>query len=660
MIRRWLSDLSTQIMLLTACAVMATLAVVSLMTVSVVESTLFPELAANAEAEADDARRTVMRALDLGIPLGGLAGVGELHTALVEADPAFAFLAIAGPDGALVHTHGVAATELQTLLTVPPEPLPAAAAPSQSLRQAYLLTVAPLGLAESAQGTLYVGHYREALLQPLLDNLADIGIVLLVSLLLSFEFMLLVMTINVIQPSRLAARALAEVRQGRFGTLIGDLPGGEFGRLLRRLNDRLRSAATKAGAAIHEEREPRLIGVRLLAFLFVLAEELARPFMPTFFASMGDGFAGLDTPHTVGLIMGLHMVGVAVTMPVASMLYDRIGRRRMYVIGAMLASVGLGATAFVSSFEMLTGVRLISAVGYAFTFVACQGFVLESTTRANRAQGAGMMVGGIMLADICGPAIGGILASHIGQAETFLLGGATAAVAALLVPVLMGKKADHKDAPPRITRHTVTDVLGNRYFLGLLLFASVPAKLLLSGFLFFLVPIVLHEEGASTAEIGRIVMLYGLIALLAGPFLARLADKMQRHALAVAAGGLLSGAGILIAAESLNGWTIAAAVALLGLGQCMSMAAQVTVATDACSRAIAIHGNGPVLAVLRLFERMGGGFGPLLAAALMVPLGIQGAIGALGLYGAVSACIFVLILARRHRLASPPAPEHMP
>ncbi len=647
MIRRWLSRLSTQIMLVTAATVLVSLVTVSLLTVSVVERTLFPELADTAETEAVHARRAVERALTLGIPLTALAGVDDLKAAMADTDPSLAFLAIADAEGVIHHAEGITPDALTDLLSLPPDALPAPAADDQALRGAYLVTAVPLGPSDAFQGALYTGHYRDALLQPLIDNLADIVIVLLVATLLAVELMLLVMTVNVVQPSRVAARALEEVRRGRFGTLIGDIPKGDFGRLIGRLNGLLRRAAAKAGVTPREEREPRLIGVRLLAFLFVLAEELARPFMPTFFAEVGDGLAGLDPTRAVGVIMGLHMIGVALTMPVASLLYDRLGRRMMYVIGAGLASAGLAATAFAGSFEMLAAVRLVSAVGYAFTFVACQGFVLESTARANRAQGAGMMVAGIMLADICGPAIGGILASHIGQAETFILGGATAAMAAFLVPSLMGRGSDHAETPPRITRHTLTDVLGNGYFLGLLLFASVPAKVLLSGFLFFLVPVALHQEGASTAAIGRVVMIYGLIALLSGPLLARLADRLQHHALAVAAGGLLSAAGILAASQVMGAWAITGAVAALGLGQAMSMAAQVTAATDACHKAIAIHGNGPVLAVLRLFERLGGGFGPVIAAALMVPLGIQGAIGAIGLYGALSACVFALILARR-------------
>ncbi|HPX41006.1 MAG TPA: chemotaxis protein, partial [Candidatus Hydrogenedentes bacterium] len=68
---------------------------------------------------------------------------------------------------------------------------------------------------------------------------------------------------------------------------------------------------------------------------------------------------------------------------------------------------------------------------YATTFVACQGFVIETTTSANRASGTAMMVGGITLADICGPAFGGVVAERFGQGETFLFGAGVAALAAL-------------------------------------------------------------------------------------------------------------------------------------------------------------------------------------------------------------------------------------
>src|SRR3546814_19492899 len=61
--------------------------------------------------------------------------------------------------------------------------------------------------------------------------------------------------------------------------------------------------------------------------------------------------------------------------------------------------------------------RAVTGLGYAATFVACQGFVIESTGDRDRAQGTAMMVSGIMPADVCGPAIGGIVAVHGGDAD---------------------------------------------------------------------------------------------------------------------------------------------------------------------------------------------------------------------------------------------------
>lgn len=78
-----------------------------------------------------------------------------------------------------------------------------------------------------------------------------------------------------------------------------------------------------------------------------------------------------------------------------------------------------------------------------------------------------------------------------------------------------------------------------------MLFAAIPAKLLLNGFLFFLVPLTLYELGNSRSEIGRVVMLYGLAALFLGPMFARLADRFAIHGLLIGVGGLLTGIGLI-------------------------------------------------------------------------------------------------------------------
>src|SRR3546814_1065158 len=121
--------------------------------------------------------------------------------------------------------------------------------------------------------------------------------------------------------------------------------------------------------------------------------------------------------------------------------------------------------------------RAVTGLGYAATFVACQGFVIESTGDRDRAQGTAMMVSGIMLADVCGPAIGGIVAGHVGEANTFLLSSGMALAAAVAATLLLDRPARNAEAPPRLTMRAFAAVLANRRLMTLLLLGAVPAKL---------------------------------------------------------------------------------------------------------------------------------------------------------------------------------------
>jgi MFS family permease len=102
------------------------------------------------------------------------------------------------------------------------------------------------------------------------------------------------------------------------------------------------------------------------------------------------------------------------------------------------------------------------------------------------------------------------------------------------------------------------------------------------------------------------------------------------------------------------------AVVALGIGQSLSIPALVAAALALSQPAVAAYGQGPVMAVLRLLERLGGATGPLLAAVLSTSYGIGVAMGLFGFYSLVSAFLLLLVMhfsdRRRHRRhPKPPA-----
>jgi len=598
------------------------------------------EISQKAEIEAETLAGKINRAINLGIPLAEIVGFSDVLVQLKQADPDLRFAAVVH-DGDLLHTGGLDKGALESAL----------ADQHDGLSNDYIIT--QISLPHEIDNTddieIVIGHDRAALMRPLTDNLFDIAVILIISLALSFELVLLVLTVNVALPVRVAQRVLTSVREKQFTLLHGQSSRDEIGKFMENINAVVTQTARKRGTTPRSEREVKLIGVRLLAFLFVLAEELARPIMPTFFGKVTSSMA--DGNMAAGIIMAVHLLMVAIAMPVCSLFQERVGSLRMYLTGAFLATIGLCGTAFATGMWDLLIWRAFSGIGYATTFVACQAYVIDATTERNRAQGTAMMVSGIMLADICGPAIGGIFAGHFGEATTFIAGAVVASLAVFLAFFLLDTHVRGQTSLPVPTRKAMKALLANRQFQVLILFAAVPAKMILSGFLFYLTPLILIEQGATIAETGRVIMLYGLVALLTGWSVARWTDSKQRETRAVGIGGGLTALGLLLAGFMPLYGVFAVAVGLLGLAQATSIPAQVSASLKISRDFTEEHGTGAVLAVLRLAERLGGATGPLLAAGLALWLGTIGAVTVFGVIALVSVLCFELLIG--HVDASP-------
>lgn len=610
------------------------------------------EIRQKAEIEARTLAEKIEYALELGIPLDAIVGFEDVVLQLQDGDPDLSFAAIVhGQD--LLHSGGMARETVAQAVEQ--------ALANEPRDDASANIITRIALDHDAHSNhvandlaIVIGHDRAALMRPVTDNLFDIAIIFIITLALSFELVLLVLTVNVALPARVAKRVLTNVRERKFTILHGQSTRDEIGSFMEHINTVISRTAQKVGTRPHREREVKLIGVRLLAFMFVLAEELARPIMPAFFSQVTAPL--MDGQLGAGIVMATHLLMVAIAMPLCSLFQERVGSLRMYLAGALLATIGLCGTAFATGLWDLILWRALSGIGYATTFVACQSYVLDATNDSNRTQGTAMMVSGIMLADICGPAVGGIFAGHFGDAITFVAGATVACLAVALAFLLMDNMVQGKTSPPVPTRKAFKAMLANRRLQVLILFAAIPAKLILSGFLYYLTPLILLQSGATTAETGRVIMLYGLVALLTGWGVARWTDSKQNEIRAVGIGGGLTATGLLLAGFMPQYATFAVAVAMLGLAQATSIPAQLSASLKISADFTREHGSGPVLAVLRLAERLGGALGPLLAAGLSLWIGTTGAVMCFGGIALVAVICFEIMIGHvpSDRSAKPP------
>jgi predicted MFS family arabinose efflux permease len=185
-------------------------------------------------------------------------------------------------------------------------------------------------------------------------------------------------------------------------------------------------------------------------------------------------------------------------------------------------------------------------------------------------------------------------------------------------------------------------------FVLLVLFAAIPAKVLLGGFIFFLAPLELRELGLSQAAIGRNVMLYGLCMLPAIVFGAWLTDRTGRGGLIITLAGVLNGFALLLPLWLEKDTALPLAIIGTGLAQGLASAPMLAI-IPTLSSILGAPNSAVMLSFLRLGERFGSVIGPPAAAALFALSSGQQTMLALGVISLATSVGYALSLTIRKR-----------
>jgi MFS family permease len=632
------------------------------------ERRLIPEIERRAQVVGEIVRDQFDRALSYGVPLRDMVGVEEFLDDYMAQYPEVTFAAVIDADGAVVAATGADVEVLDRVLRIASEGGAAAGGAIRTLDDVVLASV-PLG-GERRVGTVHLAVDRSTVDEAVTEFRLDLAVIALVMMIVLFEILTFVMTLKVDQPLTRISRMIDRIAARDFGWYLVGTGRNELGLVARALNGAAKGfrAATEAaaagtaaqldriraftgGAVYTEAAASRVTGtnpalVRLPLFLFVLAEELLRPSLPLYTRALHDADPLLaDTAFAISLPITLFMVGAVLATAPAAGWCDRHGARRLFVGGAALSAVGYAAASALPSYEALLGARVVGGLGYAMLFIASQSFVIYNTSDAERAKGIAVYVAAIAGGDVCGPAIGGVLSDRFGTPATFAVAAVLVLVAATLAWRAWEEPEERPVRPPFRLKHLAA-LAGNRDFAMLAVCLAIPAKLILSGYLFYLVPQLSAEMGHTQSVTGRIVMIYAIASLVVTPLAGRIYDAARRDPLVLGTGALIAGGGALVIGLQADTWTLVASVALFGTGQALAIAAQLALAMRYARPQAQELGQISVVGVYRLLERAGAVLGPLTAAPLIgMTGGLAGAAAALGGIVAGLALLFLLYAA---------------
>ena len=497
----------------------------------------------------------------------------------------------------------------------------------------------------------------------------DTLVILIAVSLVALEIVVVLSASQLSEPFRVAELALNRRAAGDLRQYQSGMGNGRLANFIRTLNtynatlrDKLKFALDSVKDVGRREKlselsersklfvtdarqQASIMDARIPLFVFCFAEELQKSFLPLFVAEFYSENDLFSRDIMMGLPISAFMFVIAVFTPFAGKLVDKFGNKPLFLAGLVPAIGGyLMCYLAQSGNDILLG-RSMTAIGYAVITISCQSYIASVVVVENRARGMAVFVGVLMSATMCGTAIGAILADWLGFKAVFLFAIGFALVAALLGWGMLSTdlpEPELKKTPVNLSKSPIATLLRNSQFVLIVLFCAIPAKVILTGFLYLFVPIYLASLEATQSEIGRVMMLYSLIIIPLSPFASGFADRLGKNLWMVIIATIASGIVLLGLYQNASVAMVLGVVAALGGVHAFLKAPLIVAAMEAAEKSPDITRTG-ALSLLRTSERIGSVIGPVVVAGMLVVLDFGEVAAILGITVAILGLIMAAL-----------------
>ncbi|HEX2525899.1 MAG TPA: MFS transporter [Geminicoccus sp.] len=657
---------------------------------------LLPLMDREAEAVSNSIGATIERALALGVPPDQLVGVPEFFEEFRRQLPGLGYIALVDGQGRLLHGVGPELAAFESLLAQDrvfrPDPRmvtvddgtgddKASRSTSTTLGE-IRDTTWPIVVKADVPLVLHVGSSGRTYEAEIADVRWDVWIVLLVSVLATYEILVFLMARSIIGPMELLTRATRDLAAGSWTRTVAVVGADESRQLLGAVNLAVRTVneayarllwkaeeiareGRVAGERISRELEalraglsfapgdlgritalPGAVVARTPLFIFVFAEQLPTSFMPLYAKSLYTPLSWLDPAIAIGLPLSAFVAAVAIATPFGGWWVGRHGSRSVFLAGAVPAVAGHVLCGLADSLGMLIVGRIVTAIGYALVTIACQHHLVRVAASGRKAGSLAVFVLAVVSGTICGMAIGAVLADRVGFTNTFLAAAGLAALAAGLAGAVLPARTSgdpEAAARPAVRRQNSWSLaLHSPRFLAIVLLAAIPAKIGLNGLVYYLAPLYLTEAGVTLPAVGRTIMMYSIGMLVAIHAGAWLADRRHLYLLPMVLMGLAASVGALLLPVLGLEIGMLVAVAALGLGHGIGSAPMLAAVPALCDGPDRSARSALLLGFLRSGERFGSMAGPMIAASLVAGAGPQTAAIWLGFIPGAAAILLAL------------------
>ncbi|AAT59898.1 MULTISPECIES: MFS transporter [Bacillus cereus group] len=305
----------------------------------------------------------------------------------------------------------------------------------------------------------------------------------------------------------------------------------------------------------------------IVAFFVGLDSLLVAPLLPviTETISIPDGSGGL--------LITIYALCYGITAPVFGMMSDRVGRKRMIIIGFIIFSISTFCTGLAKNFEILLLFRGLTGLSGAMIMPSIFALVGDKVTYESRGKAMGTIMGAMVGSTVIGVPIGAFL-SEVGDWQwTFYSIGLLTLFLTLLVNYIL------EDEKPRNEVHvSITKTVGASLKMALVnisvLFALLATFLWtigLHGMFSYIGVYYGNNFGLSVGEIGIVIFLAGVGSVAGNILGGKLADKIGKKNI-VSIASIVAAISVMVFSFSIENLVIAITIHIIwslfiGFGQ---------------------------------------------------------------------------------------------
>ena len=341
----------------------------------------------------------------------------------------------------------------------------------------------------------------------------------------------------------------------------------------------------------------------------------------------------------VGVLLGANRLIRIPGNPLAGVLNDRLGRRRLFLLGLFLGMLSTLAYGWAYGFWPMLAARLLWGTAWALINVGGYTMVLDRSTAADRGRMTGFYQTSYMLGLSLSPIIGGALTDALGFRPAVRICALITGVGLVIALLFLPETRQQEAGPPagggsRRSRLTAKAVLHNLRGMDRQVWAVAFLYLVIflvsNGVLMSTISLYLAQRWGTSISLGSLVVgvssvagamlsMRAALGVVAGPLAGSVSDRLRDRWPVAAVALLITLAGFVLLTQRVSVLLAFAAVMLVASGAGALIAVLAALVGDR------VGGDRPGVAMgaLATAGDIGSAMGPLLGYALAVRMDLR-------------------------------------